>query len=34
MKSFVPKLARQILNDPKLQREYFLKPYGLDVYNI
>lgn len=34
MKSFVPKLARKILSDPKLQREYFLKPYGLDVSNI
>jgi hypothetical protein len=29
--SFVPKNARAILKNAKLQREYFLKPFGLNV---
>lgn len=31
MTTFIPKMARKIIASPQLQREYFLKPYGLDV---
>ncbi len=31
MTTFIPKIARKILANPQLQRDYFLKPYGLDV---
>ena len=32
MSSFIPKNARKIIANSKLSREYFLKPYGLDVF--
>jgi len=31
MTTFIPKIARKILSNPAMQRNYFLKPYGLDV---
>lgn len=34
MTTFIPKTAHKILANPKLQREYFLKPYGLDVSSL
>jgi hypothetical protein len=31
MTTFIPKNARKILSNPALQKDYFLKPFGLDV---
>ena len=31
MTTFIPKMAHKILANPALQKEFFLKPYGLDV---
>jgi hypothetical protein len=31
MTTFIPKNAHKILANKAMQREYFLKPYGLDV---
>lgn len=31
MATFIPKNARQILSNAAKARDYFLKPYGLDV---
>jgi hypothetical protein len=31
MTTFIPKIARKILTNAQLQKDYFLKPYGLDV---
>lgn len=31
MATHIPKNARKILSNPALTRDFFLKPYGLDV---
>lgn len=31
MTTFIPKIANKILSSPAMQKNYFLKPYGLDV---
>lgn len=31
MTTFIPKMARKILANAELQKDFFLKPYGLDV---
>ena len=31
MTTFIPKMARKILASSEKQRDFFLKPYGLDV---
>jgi hypothetical protein len=31
MTTFIPKIAKKILANAQMQREYFLKPLGLDV---
>ena len=34
MSGFIPKNARKILASSALSKQYFLKPYGLDVIQL